>query len=552
MEDFRAKHLTITAQEAAAELIRRERAYESLLDYTKYIEIPGKPVSEDEEEWIFAPVETGLALHHQVMLGIMEKVILREIPRAMFFMPPGSAKSTYGSVVTPSWGMGRFPGLKIILTSYATPLAKKLGRRARQIVRSAEYQAVFDTTISNETSAAHEWALLNSSEYMAGGILSGITGNRAHGIIVDDPVKGRRDADSEATQKSTWDAYQEDLRTRLIPGGWEMIIQTRWSDNDISGKLLPKDYDGRSGMVRCRDGRDWYILCLPAQCNRLDDPLGREIGEYMWPEWFTPEHFEGFKKQARTWSALFQQSPSPEEGTFFKKEWFEPRHNVYDTPKNVHKYGASDFAVTDVEDNDDADFTEHGVFAVDSQRDVWVSDWWYGQTTAKVWFESMFDLIDTHEPFCWFGEGGVIRRAIEPFLKTRQRDRESWCRIEWLNPIADKPTRARSLQAMAEAGKIHIPEGEWGDRLIEQLLKFPSGAFDDAVDVLAWFCLALQQAHPAIMDSPKDERNESTKRLDKLMKTQVDPHELDYESESAGSLWEEAFNGRDSVSTMDD
>jgi hypothetical protein len=126
------------------------------------------------------------------------------------------------------------------LASYGSDLAKKHGRKARQIVRSEDFKAVFKTTISKDTSAADEWAAENGSGYLAGGILSGITGHRAHGIIVDDPVKGREAADSEAIQKKTWDAYNDDLRTRLIPGGWEIIIQTRWSDNDLSGRSCLK------------------------------------------------------------------------------------------------------------------------------------------------------------------------------------------------------------------------------------------------------------------------------------------------------------------------
>jgi len=482
----------ITPQMAARELLRRDRAKESLLDFAKAIDIPGKPVSENEEEWLFSPVETGLAAHHCLMLSLIEQVILGKIPRLMLFMPPGSAKSTMASVVAPTWAMGKFPGTPIILASYGSDLAKKHGRRARQIVRSKEYTSIFGTEISSDTAAADEWELKNGSSYKAGGILSGITGSRAKGLIIDDPVRGREQADSEAFQKKTWEAYQDDLRTRLVPGGWEIIVQTRWSDLDLSGRILPEDYDGQSGPVQCRDGREWYVLSLPAQCERNDDPLGRKVGEYLWPEWFTAEHFDGFKGQPRTWSALFQQRPAPETGTFFNRQWFK-RFKAHEIPKDLHNYGSSDFAVSDK----GGDFTEHGMSGVCPEGDVWVHDWWYGQETADIWFESMFNLIDAHLPFAWFGEGGVIRKSVEPFLVKRQLERKSWCRLEWLNPVADKPTRARSLQAMAASGKVHILEGEWGDRLIDQLCKFPTGANDDAVDTLATFCMALAQAHPA-------------------------------------------------------
>jgi hypothetical protein len=429
----------------------------------------------------------------------------------MLFLPPGSGKSSFGSVVAPVWAMGKFPGTKIILASYGSDLARKHGRRARQIARSPEFKAYFNTTISADTSAADEWGLTNGSEYLACGLLSGITGHRAHGIILDDPVRGRQDADSEAKQDSTWNAYQEDLRTRLIPGGWEVIILTRWSDEDISGRILPEDYDGSTGMIRCRDGRDWYIVCLPAQCEREDDPIGRKVGEYLWPEWFKDGHFEPFKQNPRTWSALFQQRPAPEQGTYFQREWFH-RYKPDELPKHLYIYGASDYAVTE----DGGDFTEHGIIGVDHNGDQWVKDWWSGQAQADIWIDAQLDLMSIHKPFCWFGESGVIKRAIDPFLVRRQRERQIYGRMEWLASIVDKPTKARGFQGRAAAGKIHLPEGPLGDRILDQLLRFPTGKFDDIVDVLALLNLAMDQAHPAILHPEPVKRSLADVHIDMI------------------------------------
>jgi len=514
--------------DAAKELLRRRKAVGSLVNFAQAIDIPGKPVSEDPDEWLFNPVETDLAKHHVLMLEVMEWVITGKRPegarylltecekaprRAMFFLPPGSAKSSYGSVVAPTWAMGKFPGEKIILASYGSDLARKHGRRARQIAKSKAYQSIFQTKISSETSAADEWALTTGSEYLACGILSGITGNRAHGLIIDDPVKGRQDADSETVQQRTKDVYEEDLLTRLIPGGWVMIIQTRWNELDLSGGILPEDYEGESGLIHCRDGNDWYVVCLPAQCERNDDPLGRKPGEFLWPEWFSEEHFKPFMINTRTWNALFQQRPQPETGTFFQREWFH-RYNPKQKPNNLYIYGSSDYAVTD----DAGDFTEHGVVGVDPDNNIWILDWWHGQTTADIWFESLLDLIAIHKPFCWFGEAGVIKRAIEPFLERRMIERMVYCRHEWLPSIADKPTRARGFQARASQGKIYIPEGETGDRIIDQCLRFPTGSHDDAVDVLSLFCRALDQAHPAIAPRVKKEVPAAQKHIEQIMK----------------------------------
>ena len=477
-------------------------------------------MSENEDEWLFHPVETGLAEHHFLILSVMEQIITGQLPRGMFFLPPGSAKSTYGSVVAPTWAMGKIQGLKIILASYGSDLARKHGRRARQISRSPEFKSIFNSTLSSDTAAADEWAMTNGSEYLACGILSGITGNRAHGLIIDDPIKGRQEADSETVRARTWDTYQEDLRTRLIPGGWEIIIQTRWHENDLAGRILPEDYAGESGLIMCRDGRDWYIVCLPAQCERQDDLLGRKIGEYLWPEWFSEEHFAPFKAQTRTWNALFQQRPQPEEGTYFQRDWFK-RYKVGELPKDLFKYGSSDYAVTD----EGGDFTEHGVIGVDHEGDLWAVDWWTGQKETDVWIDRQLDLIQIHKPFCWFGEKGVIKRAISPFLNRRMQERKTYCRVEWIASIADKPTRARGFQGRAAAGKVHLPEGPVGDAILDQLLRFPTGKHDDKVDVFSNFCLALDQAHPAIIKIEHPLMNQANAHIQSIERTVHDTYE---------------------------
>ena len=505
------KNLAPSPEEAAQELLKRRRARVSLPDFAKAIDIPGKPVSEEPEEWIFLPVETGLAAHHALILDVLEKVITGALPRAMLFLPPGSAKSTYGSVVAPVWAMGKYPGTKIILASYGSDLAKKHGRRARQVARSPEFSSFFGTQISSDTSAADEWALTNGSEYMALGILSGVTGNRAHGLIIDDPVKGRLEADSETVTERTWNAYQEDLRTRLIPNGWEVIIQTRWSDNDLAGRILPEDYEGESGLIRCRDDRDWYIVCPPALCERDDDPIRRKPGDYLWPEWFHLEHWISFQQNPRTWNALFQQRPQPEQGTFFQRDWFK-RFKIGEHPRNLSVYGASDYAVTDA----GGDFTEHGIIGVDHDNDLWVLDWWSGQKEADVWIDRQLDLMAKHKPFGWFGESGVIRRAIAPFLYRRMMERKVCGRVEWITSIADKVTKARAFQGRAVAGKVHIPEGPVGDAIIDQLLRFPTGKNDDKVDVFSIFCLALDQANPAVLRAPILQKSEADAHIDAI------------------------------------
>lgn len=443
----------------------------------------------------------------------LEKVFAGEIQNLMLFLPPGSAKSTYASVVFPTWGMGRKPGTQIILSSYGSDLARKHGRRARQIVKSKKYTSIFDTRISDQSSAADEWALSNGSEYMSCGILSGITGNRADGLILDDPMKGRAEAESETIRKRTWEAYQDDLLTRLKPRGWQVMILTRWHQDDPAGRILPEDYNGESGYIDGRDGRKWFVLCCPAQCERADDPLGRQIGEYLWPEWFPESHWLPFKRDARTWSSLFQQRPQPEEGTFFQREWFQAAPESLPVFRNC--YITSDFAVTE----DGGDYTEHAVWMLDPNDDLQPVDWWSGQTTADVWIDALADLVLRWKPLAWFGEAGVIRRAVEPFLTKRLLERKAYVRQEWVSPISDKATRARAFQARASMGKVKWPlHTEWGQRVLNQLLSFPAGRHDDAVDCCSLMGMVIDQAHPAIVTPEWKPVDPIKARLDALEK----------------------------------
>jgi predicted phage terminase large subunit-like protein len=129
-------------------------------------------------------------------------------------------------------------------------------------------------------------------------------------------------------------------------------------------------------------------------------------------------------------------------------------------------------------------------------------DGWRGQSTSDVWIERKLDLIERYKPLAWFGEGGVIQKAIEPLLMRRMRERKAFCRLEWLPSIHDKPTRARSFQAMAASGRVYFEKG--AD--LSEFLSFPAGKHDDEVDVAGMIGRALDQAHPAILPPDRSAR----------------------------------------------
>jgi predicted phage terminase large subunit-like protein len=484
----------ITATDILA--ARRELARRSLRDFTCMVDIPTIPAGEadDAESDAFETVHIDrLVAHHDLLLGGLQDVADKKY-NLMVLMPPGSAKSTYTDVVFVPWFLARKPRQQVILGSYASSIARKQGRRARTLVKSKGFCELFpDAGLSNESSAADEWALNNGSEFMAGGLLSGITGNRADLGIVDDPIKGREDAESQVIRDKAWDAYHDDFCTRLKPGACQVMILTRWHEDDPAGRILPDGWDGESGMFKGKDGRPWRVICLPAICDRADDPLGRRIGEGLWPEWFPASHWEPFKTNARTWASLYQQKPKPSEGSYFLRGAFK-RFTDDQLPSSLRYYGTSDYAVTE----DGGDYTVLRVWGVDSREpsNVYLVDGWRGQTSSDIWIEQQIDLMEKYRRKGlgkWFGEAGVIQKAIMPVLQKRMRERRVSCAMEWLPSIQDKATRARGAQAIAQEGRLYIRDDGDGDCFIDECVAFPAGKHDDDVDNLSLIGRALNQ-----------------------------------------------------------
>ncbi len=394
----------------------------------------------------------------------------------MIFMPPRHGKSELASRRFPAWYMGRNPQKEIIAASYNSDLAGDFGRDVRNIVNSPEYERLFDTRLAPDSKAKNRWNTSVGGGYAAAGVGTAVTGRGADVFLIDDPVKDRAEAESETTREAVYNWYTSTAYTRLMPGGAIVLIQTRWHEDDLAGRLLEKEAKG---------GDQWEKLILPA----IDD-----AGEALWPERYPVEALERIRNAIgpRDWGALYQQNPTPDEGSFFKRAWFK-RHEH--EPPHCRYYGFSDYAVT----ADGGDFTEHAVVAVAPDGTAYVVDWWFGQTSADVWIERKLDMIERHSPLAWFGEAGVIQKAIEPMLRRRMDERRVYCRMEWVPSIHDKPTRARSIQARAAMGKVSIMEGPQGDRVLDQCSAFPAGKNDDAVDVLGMVGRAIDEAWPGVL-----------------------------------------------------
>lgn len=465
----------ITPQEAARELQARRFARQGVLQFAEVIDVPGRAIEDDDERKPFHLIETKLAEHHKIVLTAMDRCSKRDTGRMMIFAPPGSAKSTYASVVFPSDYLGRFASKQIILASYGDTLAVKMGRRTRSIIKQSRYRGIHETALTNESKAANSFSLTNGSEYMACGILSGITGNRADGIVIDDPIKGREQADSQVIRDKTYEAYKDDLLTRLKPGGWLVLIQTRWHEDDLAGRILPDDWNGESGMVMCKDGNEWEILCLQAQCETDSDPLGREPGQYLWPEWFTQNHWAQFKSDTRTWGSLYQQLPKPRQGNLFLPDMIQTLDAM--PAGRITWVRGWDLAATEGGGDYSAcprmGLHEDGRIIIDDARRVQ-----YEPNRRDTWIKSIVTgdgrTVTQDFPQDPAAAGKVQVSALTKMLQG--------FRVFFSPESGSKELRAEVFASQVNGGNVYFLRGDWNAPLRNELRGFPSGTYDDWVD----------------------------------------------------------------------
>lgn len=487
-----------TPEQARDRLLARVAARENLTEFAKFVDIPGVPITAEASDSVWDVVETPLAKHHILILQVLQDLVEdklehdgKVVRRVMLMFPPGSAKSTYATVVFPAWMMGTRPGIETILTGYGDTIVKRHGKRCRQLVDSEPFRELFGCGLDPQTKAANEWQSANGSSYKGAGITAGITGFRTSLLVWDDLVKGREDADSATMRNKVWNAYTDDARSRKTPGAHEVGIGTRWHEMDHIGAILPEGYAGESGFIDCRDGNTWLVVCCAAQCEREDDPLEREIGELIWPEWFgdDPEgdYWRDKRVNPRSWASLYQQRPAPEEGLYFKKDW---TNHYRDLPSKMDYYISWDGAVSDA---DSADETVIAVWGVDTAGRIHMVTVWRARATMDVWISQLVTLAQQWKPAAIVGEGGVIRRAAEPYLSREMRARGAFYLTEYVTRSADKSAMARPAQAMMAAGQILFPTTTDADDFLDQMYRFPTAAHDDCVDTLANLCLYLEQ-----------------------------------------------------------
>lgn len=448
-------------------------------------------------------------------------------PRLMLFMPPRHGKSEIASKNFPAWVLGKHPEWEIIASSYAVSLPIGFSRKVQATIQDGYYQKLFpETRLNPKAMAADAW-MTDGFEggYIAAGVGTGISGKGAHILIIDDPVKDAEEADSDTQRDKVWDWWGSTAKTRLAPGGGVLVIQTRWHDDDLSGRMLAQkkelEKEFRELIERDPDNAevyeqqmkeeldDWEVVQYPALAvhdeylhtltgELSDEPpeddndavvMVRRKGDALHPSRFPKGRLMNMKRtlQPRHWSALYQQNPVPDEGVYFTKDMirYTPLGSV--PPRDQLKvFAAWDLAVGERQHND---YTVGVVGGMDWMGQIHILEILRFRAAINDTASTIIQTYKKYPEIQQIGvEKGQLELALKPELKRlMKKERVYPVFNEELKPIQDKWMRARPLQGRMQQGTVVFPYGqEWVETAVSELLRFPGGLHDDIVDALAW------------------------------------------------------------------
>lgn len=523
-EDFSALDPKIRLEIAKRVLARR-----SLIQFTKR----------------FYPQYTPGWVHYDIARRLeqfMRDVENKRSPRLMLLVPPRHGKSELASIRFPAFILGHHPEWEVINCGYNLDLPMKFSRKVREIVRDPGYKPLFSNSMLDpDSQSAEAWNTTAGGGFTAAGVGGGITGKGATVLIIDDPIKNQEEADSIIVRDGLWDWYWSTAYSRLAPGGGILVIQTWWHDDDLAGRLQQK--------MRTEEGSDQFVIIkYPALAEkweyrnketdlieRYDTPLAvehevlrtdarakgeaepiavndtydllRMPGEALHPQRYDERMMTSMRanQPPRIWSALYQQNPVPDEGVYFKKEYFryEP---VSPAAYQRNVYQAWDFAIGEKQVND---YTV-GVTLIQDETDaLHLVEVIRFRGDSFTIVEEMLNAVERWgaeptAPLTLGVEDSQIWKAVKPLFEKRCSERRLYPPFEVLKPLTDKLARARSLQGRMQQGRVYFPkDAPWLNDVHTELLRFPAGAHDDIVDAMAWAVNLCVGRSPRVVPKPK-------------------------------------------------
>lgn len=440
---------------AAQELLKRRNALESLSAFRAYMHPSGS-----------VDFQHPPARHHLVMISLLEQLDRGEIQRLLILAPPGSAKSTYCSIQYPLQRLAKKPHENILCASNTQALAENFNRRRRNLALSAEWQTLSGTSLADDLQGVEHFGTKKQGGIRAAGVGSGIVGFRSHLNVLDDPVSGMEQALSPNALDKMWDWFNNEFRTRLVPTGRELIVSTRWAKRDIAGRILATEADR------------WAVLRLPMIADREDDPLGRQLGESLWPGYFDDNFIEDKRKSTFLWSTQFQQTPLDDTGTWVSLGTLEGCIEDI-APAKLTKIMGFDLALTVGR----GDFTVIIVAGLCADGLLHVLHIERRRVDPQFTALRLFDLAAHHEPAEVLADDDNATKVFRSGLMETAKQNGKYFPLN-LMPLRgkDKETRATPLRMLFLSGRIRFLRAHWNAELIRELLEWDT---DDQIDALA-------------------------------------------------------------------
>jgi len=437
---------------------------------------------------IFAPTlvsDFKMGKHIKLLCQKLQGVVDGDIKRLMVFLPPRSSKSLICSKLFPAWYIGNFSNHEIMSVSHSDQLASDFGRTVRDIVNTEKFQRIFKgVALRSDVKAAGKWKTNKNGSYYAAGVRSQVAGRGANIALLDD-VMSEEDSFSQTGRKYIKEWYPAGLRTRLMPNGAIIIINTRYHYDDLCGWLLKQEKTAEQNTY------SWEVISIPAWLNEeAAELLGLPVGSSYFPEWKSDKILKIDEEEirasngARYWNSLYMQDPSPDDGGIIKKkyiqwwEYDEPPEcefiiQTYDTAFSTSR--TADFSVIQTwgifnDYDEDYGFSSHLILL--------------GNTKGRYEYPELRriaqDLYREFRP-----DVCIIERKASGQSLIQDMRRAGLPVLDYL-PDKDKIARVYASTPMMEAGRVWLPKNKvWADDLFSECMSFPNGSHDDQVDCLS-------------------------------------------------------------------
>jgi predicted phage terminase large subunit-like protein len=426
--------------------------------------------------------------HLSYLSYALADVAAGKIKRLMVFMPPRHGKSEMISKYFPVWYLGQFPDRRIILTSYEADFAASWGMKSRNVISDVGHE-YFNIEISPDSSARNRWDISGHQGGLnTAGVGGAITGRGADVLIIDDPVKNAQEANSKTYRDNTFEWFKSTAYTRLEPQGAIILIQTRWHEDDLAGRLIAEMKQG---------GEPWDIINFPAIAEE-NDTLGRQPGEALFPERFPIEELNKIRTNIGSYwfNSLYQQRPQASDGSIFKRQYFRyftSEANIFtlQKPEGKTTYNLHECMIFQTCDpagstKTTADYFVLATWAKTPKNDLLLLDIIRMRLEGPDQINLFKQAHARWKPAFQATESKGIGLTLYQMLVREGLP------VRELKADADKVTRALPAAARMESGSVYFLSGApWLSDYEMELIAFPQGTHDDQVDVTGYAAISI-------------------------------------------------------------